>query len=60
MLVAEVAATPLRTFLVEEGFGLATSLHAVPFQCSIRVWFALPLKEKPAAQALLAEVAATP
>src|SRR4029453_8039933 len=38
----------------------ATFFHAVPFQCSISVWFAVPLKYHPVAQALDEEVAATP
>ena len=39
-----------------EGLGLGTTLQALPFQCSMRVL----LKSLPTAQALVADVAATP
>src|ERR1022692_1929343 len=62
MLPAEVAATAPRALSVEEppGFGLGACFHAVPFQCRMRVWSVVPWKYSPTAQALLAEVAATP
>jgi hypothetical protein len=62
-LLAEVAATAVST-LLGAGLGLATCCHAVPFQRTIRVVVvAMGPKQWPAqptAQALLAEVAATP
>ena len=55
-LRAEAAATPMRLRLAP-GFGLATRFQVVPFQCRMT---GLPLREGPTAQALVAEVAATP
>src|ERR1022692_703557 len=62
MLPGEVAATAASSLTVEEppGSGLRTRFHAVPFQCRTRVWSVVPWKYSPTAQALLAEVAATP
>src|SRR5438128_1975242 len=40
----------------EDGFGLGTMLHLVPFQCSVKV----PPGPEPTAQTSLAETAATP
>src|SRR5947199_8492102 len=40
----------------EDGFGLGTMLHLVPFQCSVKV----PPGPTPTAQTSLAETAATP
>src|SRR5262245_28612924 len=42
------------------GLGLGTCAQVVPFHRSIKVWIAVPLAKKPTAQALAAEVAATP
>ena len=62
-LCAETAATLLSGASVA-GLGLGTCFQAVPFQCRIRVlmppkpWKQFPVQ--PTAQALLAEVAATP
>jgi hypothetical protein len=56
-----VAATPLRMFTVPLGLGLALTLHAVPFQCSIRVRNApFAAVWKPTAQTFVGETAATP
>ena len=54
-----MAATPRRSLLVEPEFGLCTTDHLVPFQCSIRVRSALPPNSNPAAHASLLEWAAT-
>jgi hypothetical protein len=40
--------------------GLVTRDHAVPFQCSMRIFGAKLLPAKPTAQALLFETAAAP
>src|SRR6516225_2486868 len=63
-LRAEVAATAA-SLLSSGRRGLATCFHAVPFQCTIMVWVVPPVGPKqwlaqPTAQALRAEVAATP
>jgi hypothetical protein len=54
-----MAATPER--LLSAGAGLGTRVQVLPFQCRIRV-LGLLVKQlvQPTAQALLAEVAATP
>src|SRR5215813_785974 len=61
-LLAEVAATVLRTLSPVPGFGVFACVQAVPFQCSARVWktwpAGLPL-DCPTAQASLAVGAAT-
>src|SRR5258708_6480847 len=57
--VAETAATPKSSLSTEAGLGLVTTLHCVPFQCSISVWEGPPLACHPTAQASLAETAAT-
>src|SRR6266571_4409954 len=62
-LVREVAAT-LKRAAPPAGLGLGTLVHPVPFHRAIRVVMTspgpLPLSVPPTAQALLAEVAATP
>src|SRR5215471_13852199 len=61
MLVGEVAATPNSPLSVRLGAG--TCVHAVPFQCSIKVLLLSPspvLLRPPTAQALVGEMAATP
>src|SRR5437763_16682844 len=65
-LVGDVAATPISKLLAS-GFGLAWTFHAVPFQCSIRVWTELipvtgsgPLEEEPTAHALPRDSTVTP
>src|SRR5215475_11547209 len=57
--LVEVAATELRMSL-PSGLGLRTVAHFVPFQRRISVRSVAPLLEKPTAQTLLREVAATP
>src|SRR5262249_9574893 len=57
--VGELAATPSRLSL-ELRFGLGTCTHLAPFHLRIRVFSAWPTAPKPTAQALPAEVAATP
>src|SRR5215469_13787216 len=42
------------------GLGLATWAHFWPFQCRVRLRSALPLKNVPTAQALVAEMAGRP
>src|SRR5438132_1876013 len=54
-----MAAMPRRSLLVEPEFGLGTTDHLVPFQCSIRVRSALPPNSNPAAHTSLLELAAT-
>ena len=51
MLAGETARTLVRKLLALPGSGLGTTFQAAPSQCSMRVWFAPPLKEKPTAQA---------
>jgi len=36
--VPALASTPIRTLLADPGSGLACCRHALPFQCSMRVW----------------------
>src|SRR6266540_2133643 len=58
---AETAVTPVRKlfpFVVGKGFGLGTTLHEVPFQCSASVAFVTPTA--PTAQASVGDFAATP
>src|SRR5215467_9414719 len=59
---AEVTATLVRKLLWDAlpGLGLGTRFQAVPFQCRIRVWKAVPSEYSPTAHALPAELAATP
>src|SRR6476646_9163095 len=57
--LAATAATPSRTLLAP-GLGLATTAHAVPFQCSTSVRLALPEKYMPTAHTSLAATAVTP
>src|SRR5215472_15244170 len=60
--VAVPAAIPFRIVSRDgpPGLGLATWAQFWPFQCRIRLRSAVPLKNVPTAQALLAEVGATP
>src|SRR5215472_17471775 len=63
MLEADHAATPDKEWSIAgpAGLGLATRLHALPFQCRISVRLEFwPPKIVPTAQALVAEMAATP
>src|SRR5262249_37760126 len=53
-LVADRAVTPARLAMLRAG--LAASVQDAPFQCSINA----PLLDRPTAQALVAEAAATP
>src|SRR5262249_23998826 len=61
-LAAEVAVMPLRPADPGvPGLGLGTCFHAVPFQCRIKIFAPEPKGlNSPKAQALVAEVAATP
>src|SRR6266508_810685 len=57
---AETAVTPVRKlfpFVVGKGFGLGTTLHEVPFQCSASVAFVTPTA--PTAHASVVESAET-
>ncbi len=58
--VVETAATAKRVLFAEPTFGLATTLHAVPFQCSVSVsWRPVASVASPTAQTSLAETLAT-
>jgi len=57
--VDETAATLKSSLSTEAGLGLVTTLHCVPFQCSISVWEGPPLACHPTAQISLAETTAT-
>src|SRR5437868_1326289 len=58
---AETYATAYRTLSeVPVGFGLATTPHCEPFQCSIRVCLEEALLKLPTAQASFVEMAVTP
>src|SRR5215469_9435587 len=60
-LLAEVAVTPNSSSLLPAppGLGLAPCVQAVPFQCRIRVWSAVPLSKVPTAHASVADTACT-
>src|SRR5947207_1261913 len=58
--LVETAVTPSRKLVCVLGLGLATMLHCLPFQCSMKVCSTpLALKEVPTAQTSLGETAAT-
>jgi hypothetical protein len=57
-LVAELAATAFRSASVP-GLGAGTTVHAVPFQCSVRVLLPAGVLAMPTAHASLAEVVAS-
>src|SRR5260221_6663466 len=59
MSVRDAACTASRMLAVP-GSGLATTVQAEPFQCSMRVWGAKVLESLPTAQASHAETTATP
>src|SRR5260221_8897081 len=59
MWVRDAACTASRMLAVP-GSGLATTVQAEPFQCSMRVWGAKVLESLPTAQASHAETTATP
>src|SRR6185312_16487778 len=58
--LAETADTAKSSLPIEVGLGLVTTLHCLPFQCSISVWEGPPLACHPTAQISLAETTATP
>src|SRR5437773_2643553 len=53
------AATPESRSSPEPVLGLGTASHCVPSQCSVRVWWVLPLDDQPTAQMSLAAITAT-
>src|SRR6266567_4020958 len=57
---AETALASIRELKFDPGLGLGTTLHCVPFQCSINVEPTELLILNPAAQTLLVEMATTP
>ncbi len=59
--LADVAVTPKSWLLAAAPptSGLFIVFHAVPFQCSISVWLAVPLNCRPTAHALFADTTAT-
>src|SRR5438105_4900216 len=59
-LADEAATTPSRASEDAPTLGLGWTFHVVPFQCSTRVRYVVPLEERPTAQALEAEMTATP
>src|SRR2546425_786645 len=60
MSLAETMATPSRKLVCALGLGLATMLHCLPFQCSMRVCETpLALEEFPTAHTSLVETVAT-
>src|SRR5437660_258413 len=61
MSVAETAVTPKSSLGCVPTLGLDTTLHFLPFQCSISVcWTPLALMKSPTAQTSLVETAVTP
>src|SRR5260370_22479559 len=57
----ETAATPSKTLnCAPVGFGLGTTFHVEPFQCSINDWELTPLRNSPTAQTSSSELAVAP
>ncbi len=61
VLRAEAPSTPVRMLVcaLPVTFGLGTTRHDVPFQCSVRVFWAAPVKTSPTAHAFCPPIAAT-
>src|SRR6478609_8696856 len=57
---AAATATSFSVLLVGSGLGLATTLQAAPFQCSINVWTVPPAWSVPTAQISFDAAAAIP